>query len=53
LKVSIQDERGAISTYEIRVVSGDLTAREYAERDQGNVLAAWPEHRPNKNGKTW
>jgi Icc protein len=60
LKVSVEDARGRIATDEIRLVSGDLMARERVERDQDNALGAWPEHGllgtqlgPNKNGKKW
>jgi Icc protein len=60
LKVSVEDARGRIATDEIRLVSGDLMARERVEPDQDNALGAWPEHGllgtqlgPNKNGKKW
>lgn len=60
LKVSVKDTRDKIATDEIRVVSGDLAERQFAERDQDNGLEPWPEHGllgtqlgPNKNGKKW
>jgi hypothetical protein len=60
LKVSVEDADGKIATDEIRVVSGGLAKRKRWERDQDNVVEAWPEHGllgtqlgPNKNGKKW
>jgi 3',5'-cyclic-AMP phosphodiesterase len=60
LMVVVEDVRGNLAADEIRVVSGELTKRERAQRDQDNTLEAWPEHGllstqlgPNKNGKKW
>ncbi len=60
LLVTMRDANGETATDEIRIVSGDVAAREIAERDQDNALGAWPEHGlvgtqlgPNKNGRKW
>lgn len=61
LRVVATDARGKTAVDEIRLLAGpDRPSRERAERDQDNVLEAWPEHGllgtqlgPNKNGRKW
>ena len=61
LRVTVSDAEGNTAVDEIRVLIGsNRPSRERAERDQDNVLEAWPEHGllgtqlgPNKNGRKW
>jgi Icc protein len=60
LKVTFKDVHGNVANDEIRLAVGQRTERKSQERDQDNVLEAWPEHGllgtqlgPNKNGKKW
>ncbi len=61
LRVTVSDTEGNTAADEIRVLIGtNRPSRERAERDQDNVLEAWPEHGllgtqlgPNKNGRKW
>ena len=60
LKVSFQDAHGQVASDEICFAVGERAERQSEERDQDNVLKAWPKHGllgtqlgPNKNGKKW